>query len=150
MYRVGSGTDADVDVESMLVPDMASVLYADFPQWILLPCERNFEALPNMMKPTLLQCRVPHVAAIELIPYPSLRDACVSRLPERLIPLKRSTWSVNWPFSMHQAMERNDSTGRTQLTAAFVEHALIESNWSVGESFIRDFPELEGKVRVCR
>ncbi|KAJ4531337.1 hypothetical protein HRR76_009000 [Exophiala dermatitidis] len=37
-------------------------------QWLLAPTLENYERLPDMMKPTPLQCMIPHIGAIETIP----------------------------------------------------------------------------------
>ncbi|KAL2434710.1 hypothetical protein ABEF95_000208 [Exophiala dermatitidis] len=117
-------------------------------RWLLAPTLENYERLPDMMKPTPLQCMIPHIGAIETIPLPPVRDAVIHRLRDWLTPLKRAEWSINWPHGLDAAIMRDDATGATVLTPSFMEHAGDYDNWSVSRVFLDDFPEVAGRIRI--
>ncbi|KAL2397956.1 hypothetical protein ABEF93_006552 [Exophiala dermatitidis] len=117
-------------------------------RWLLAPTLENYERLPDMMKPTPLQCMIPHIGAIETIPLPPVRDAVIHRLRDWLTPLKRAEWSINWPQGLDAAIMRDDATGATVLTPSFMEHAGDYDNWSVARVFLDDFPEVAGRIRI--
>jgi len=100
------------------------------------------------MKPTPYQCMVPHIAAIETIPIPPVRDAAIHRLRDWLTPLINCNWSVNWPHGTDAAVERSPTTGAMILTSRFTEHVTDYDNWSVGRTFLEHFPEVAGRIRL--
>ncbi|EXJ77032.1 hypothetical protein A1O3_10189 [Capronia epimyces CBS 606.96] len=135
--------DHDVFVRLASVFMLASMM-----RWLLVPTPELYQRIPDMMKPTPSQCMIPHIGAIETIPLPPVRDAVIHRLRDWLTPLVRAGWSVNWQYGLDAAIERDPATGSTVLTADFIEHVSDYNNWSVARSFLEDFPEVVGQIRI--
>ena len=77
-----------------------------------------------------------------------MRDATINKLRDWLTPLIEAEWSVNWPYPVELAVERDPLTGGTVLTKKFQEHVTIYDNWSVTSLFLNAFPEVAGRIRI--
>jgi len=62
--------------------------------------------------------------------------------------VSKDTWSINWPFDQHAAIEQDPVTNTRSLTPKFIEHIRNYENWSVSRQFLQAFPELTGRIRV--
>lgn len=77
-----------------------------------------------------------------------VRDALIYHMRDWLSELGKAKWTVNWAFGLDAAMERSPTTGKTTLSARFIEHISDYDSWSVSSDFLNAFPEVSGRIRV--
>ncbi|KJR86671.1 uncharacterized protein SPSK_02410 [Sporothrix schenckii 1099-18] len=131
-----------------------SFLYklAIYLRWCLCPTKENYEAIPDYLKPTQLQRRVPHPAWVDIIIWPDVRDSLIRSGDYSAFELLRfvigNTLSLNWPFTeAHTFIECADGK-RLTLNPIFEAHIRNLENYSVGYQAARAFPILSRYVRV--
>ncbi|KAF2201379.1 hypothetical protein GQ43DRAFT_480757 [Delitschia confertaspora ATCC 74209] len=85
------------------LPEQVAVVYFMFllMRWQIEPTQENYDRLPEWVTPRACQLFTKHPAWMDYIPWPRLRDKCVSTRPN--IPFDNffipftTTLSVNWP-----------------------------------------------------
>ena len=76
-----------------------------------------------------------------------MREALLEEYRDWLTPMMGLT--LEWPYSMAQAVDVNPYTSCMCLTRSFERHVTEPANWVFTEAAVLDaFPELAGKVRV--
>lgn len=131
-----------------------SFLYklAIYLRWCLCPTKENYEAIPDFLRPTPLQRRVPHPAWVDMIIWPDVRDSLIRGGDYSAFELLRfvlgNTVSINWPYTeAHTFMECADGK-RLALNPIFEAHIRNIDNYSVGYQAAMAFPVLSRYVRV--
>lgn len=131
-----------------------SFLYklAIFLRWCLCPTKENYEAVPDFLKPTPLQRRVPHPVWVDLVIWPDVRDSLIRGGDYSTFELFRfvtgNTVSVNWPYTeAHTFMKCGDGK-RLALNPIFEAHIRNLENYTVGYQAAMAFPVLARYVRV--
>ncbi|KAL1891428.1 hypothetical protein Sste5346_007692 [Sporothrix stenoceras] len=131
-----------------------SFLYklAIYLRWCLCPTKENYEAIPEFLRPTPLQRRVPHPAWVDMIIWPDVRDSLIRGGDYSAFELLRfvlgNTVSINWPYTeAHTFMECADGK-RLALNPIFEAHIRNLDNYSVGYQAAMAFPVLSRYVRV--
>ncbi|KIW97173.1 uncharacterized protein Z519_02565 [Cladophialophora bantiana CBS 173.52] len=130
---------------------LAQILaYATVMRWMLVPTAQSYAAIPAILKPRPIQYLVPHHIALDFLPLPPLREALIKNLRDWMTALPAAPLSVNWVRGMDTAVVWDDQRRRRLLSREFVQHITNYQNWSVGESILDTFPEVEGLIRLDR
>ena len=119
-------------------------------RWLLFPDEKNYAKVPEMIRPISSQLLVPHQAAIDLCPFPVLRESLIHRLRDWVTALADARCSVNWPGTMEDAVEATTmgAPGHYRISRQFREHAVRAENWTVDEKIYEAFPETRGRIPI--
>ena len=117
-------------------------------RWLVVPTARRYADVPDILKPLPIQRIKPHHVAIDLLPIPSLREALVKNFRDFMTALPEAGLSVNWTGTMEEAVTTDAELGYLRLTETFEKHVIKMENWSIGESALSIFPELQGSIRI--
>ncbi|KAF2189099.1 hypothetical protein K469DRAFT_626975 [Zopfia rhizophila CBS 207.26] len=86
------------------LPEQVAVVFIMFliMRWQIEPTQENYDRLPDWVTPRASQLFVPHPCWIDHLPWPKLRDRCISTQPftpfdSFFIPFT-TTISLNWPY----------------------------------------------------
>ncbi|OAP61114.1 hypothetical protein AYL99_03315 [Fonsecaea erecta] len=130
---------------------LAQILaYTTVMRWMLDPTALSYAAIPDILKPRPIQYMVPHHIALDFLPLPPLREALIKNLRDWMTALPAAALSVNWARGMDEAVIWGESNRRRLLSRDFMEHVTNYQNWSIGESILGAFPEVEGMIRLDR
>ncbi|KAF2215191.1 hypothetical protein CERZMDRAFT_109955 [Cercospora zeae-maydis SCOH1-5] len=138
------------------LPEKVAVLYIMFLvlRWLICPCEKCYERLPEWSRPTAVQLEKPHVAWADYLPWPYMRSQIALREEEVrfedfFVPYTTEL-SLNWPLPHDCVLLRSGSDGAAlELNPAFEHHLRDLNNWSLGPRFAQTFPTLvDGTVRI--
>ncbi|KAF2145562.1 uncharacterized protein K452DRAFT_295174 [Aplosporella prunicola CBS 121167] len=137
IYKNIEGTD----VFARLV---AVKLLTHLMRWMLVPTPETYAKLPAMIRPLPAQRLIPHSPCIDTNPHPAFREALMLRYRDFITcgEVRYSYTSVDWPYTLAEAVETDPITGRRRLTRAFEEHGTNPSNWSWKPSIAGTFPEI--------
>ncbi|USW51945.1 hypothetical protein Slin15195_G052640 [Septoria linicola] len=142
------------DVEQL--PEKVAVLYVMFLvlRWLICPCQKCYERLPEWSRPTTVQLERSHVAWADYLPWPYMRSQLALRegevkFEDFFVPFT-TTLSLNWPLPPDCVLIRSGSDGEfLDLNPAFEHHLRNLNNWSLGSRFAQAFPHLvDGTVRI--
>ena len=127
---------SNVDLDTQMAH---AFLLARWMRWILAPNRENYVLLPELVKPTRLQQRVPHFASAGVQVLPEIRDHLVRgelQMTQDIGP-QASAFGIkfNWGFDKWQAVERNPVTGVTTVSRLFAESVVDVENWSCPKNF---------------
>jgi hypothetical protein len=118
-------------------------------RWWIMPTADNYLNIPDMVRPTRLQKCKPHPAWMDLMVFPSFRDALILKERDWVGPSTRADWRVTWSGSIEAAIVHDHSTRRTLLHPSFASHVADVRNWTMKTSILNHFPELAGsEVRL--
>ncbi|CAK7233860.1 hypothetical protein SBRCBS47491_008754 [Sporothrix bragantina] len=127
---------------------------AHFLRWCLCPTKENYDALPDYLKPTMLQRRVPHPVWVDLIVWPEVRDSLIRGGDYSAFELFRfvtgNTMTVNWPYTDSGTFMECADGKRLALNPIFEAHIRNIDNFSVGCQAAAEFPVLSRYVRVAK
>ncbi|EXJ72232.1 uncharacterized protein A1O5_04736 [Cladophialophora psammophila CBS 110553] len=130
---------------------LAQILaYTTVMRWMLVPTAQSYAAIPAILRPRPIQYLVPHHIALDFLPLPPLREALIKNLRDWMTALPAAPLSVNWVRGIDTAVVWDDQRRRRRLSQEFVQHVTNYQNWSVGESILDTFPEVEGLIRLDR
>lgn len=140
---------SDVDMDTQMAH---AFLLARWMRWILAPSPENYVLLPDLVKPTLMQQRVPHFASAGVQVLPEIRDHLVRgelQLTQDIGP-QASAFGIKfyWPFDKWQAIERNPVSGVTTVSRLFAESVVNVENWSCPKNFTEHTPEPDAVIQV--
>lgn len=113
-------------------------------RWILMPTPQNYANLPPIARPTHLQRLRPHPAWVDLMVFPSFRNALINNLRDWVEPCVKAKWELLWPYALEDALIRQAQTQRIFLTPEFAAYVVDPKNWVMQRSILNDFPEVEG------
>ncbi|KAM3416710.1 bZIP transcription factor [Cercospora zeina] len=138
------------------LPEKVAVLYVMFLvlRWLICPCEKCYERLPEWYRPTAVQLENPHFAWTDYVPWPYMRSQLALRegqvkFEDFFVPYTTEL-SLNWPLPYDCVLLRSSSDGAAlELNPAFEHHLRDLKNWSLGPRFAQTFPMLvDGTVRI--
>ncbi|PIA94579.1 hypothetical protein CB0940_08353 [Cercospora beticola] len=138
------------------LPEKVAVLYIMFLvlRWLICPCEKCYERLPEWCRPTAVQLEKAHVAWADYLPWPYMRSQIALREGEvkfeDFFVSYTTTLSLNWPLPHDCVLLRSGNDGATlELNPAFEHHLRDLNNWSLGTRFAQTFPLLvDSTVRI--
>lgn len=146
------------DIQTL--PEKIAVLYIMFLvlRWMICPCQKCYERLPEWCRPTIEQVTETHSAWIDHLPWPHMRRSLIMggnkfKFEDFFVPFT-TTLSLNWPLPHDCILIPTPSSspeGPTHLymNPAFEHHLHSLENWSLGSKFSKTFPELvDGSVRI--
>ncbi|EPE06652.1 bZIP transcription factor [Ophiostoma piceae UAMH 11346] len=137
-----------------------SFLYkiAIFLRWCLCPTRETYAALPEFMRPTPLQRRIPHPVWVDFIVWPDARDNMIRSGDYSSFELFRfvigNSITMNWPYpddaSTCISRSRSSSGDSQRLTfnPLFEAHLRNIDNYSITQQAANVFPMLSKYVRV--
>jgi Domain of unknown function (DUF3425) len=120
-----------------------SFLLTRFIRWIVAPSLQNYLLLPDIMRPTPSQTRIPHYASADMFPLPVVRDALVKGQLELLDPIGTGAApgiKFNWPFDLKKAVDIDAATGVMTVSRLFGICAADARNWTSSEDILANTP----------
>ena len=117
-------------------------------RWLLIPTEKTYASVSEMMRPICVQRLVPHPAAIDLCPFPQIRESLIHQLRDWVFALETAGVSVNWTGVITEAVDRDDRTGQVWIGKRFREHVMYLKNWSLDYRIYEFFPDLKDKGMI--
>lgn len=125
-----------------------AVCSANLMRWLLVPTAESYANIPLVARPTRLQTMKPHPAWIDLMIFPTFRNALVNKLRDWVGPCTQAEWQVLWSRPLEDALLQDSATGRTYLNSQFTSYVVDPKNWSMRRSILEDFPDIEGSEMV--
>lgn len=128
-------------------------LLSRFMRWIISPTVENWIMLPDIMKPTTAQCRIPHYASADLYSLPVIRDSLIRGETTLRGDFGRPAANgvrMHWPFGLEQAVDKCPNTGATKISRLFAECASDTKYWSCSQDYLEHFPEVKEYLNVIR
>lgn len=160
------------------LPEKVAVLYIMFlvMRWLVCPCAKCYERLPEFCRPVAEQLERPHVAWADYLPWyvaklPSMvrsfadilsrphmrRQLCINdtevKFEDWFVPYT-TTLSLNWDLPhdcilLPQPSSNQDEPPQLSLNPAFERHMRDLVNWSLGNEFAKTFPAfVDGATRI--
>ncbi|KAF2809028.1 uncharacterized protein BDZ99DRAFT_521496 [Mytilinidion resinicola] len=119
-----------------------------FLTWAIVPSEENYQAMPIWMRPTPTQIIMPHLAWIDMIPWPEIRDSFI-RYADQLHGMEGlqtfvSNLSVNWTMQGLDVMVAIPNTNVLALSQVFEAYIRNLDNWSLDPAVLLVYPDLAG------
>ncbi|KAH6663619.1 hypothetical protein F5X68DRAFT_279744 [Plectosphaerella plurivora] len=135
------------------LPEKLALLYMNalLVRWQIIPTEANYLAIPEFLRPTLLQIVVPHPPDIDNMVWPEGRNRMITQMDHTDCPryarLSTAAISINWPHGLNSMIE-GDSDRDYVMRPAFIEHIRNLDNWNTGQAVVDAYPFLKGAVKV--
>ncbi|KAK5953719.1 hypothetical protein OHC33_004988 [Knufia fluminis] len=110
-------------------------------RWLVLGTRQAYDMMPIFMRPTKLQCSVPHHFFVGMLVWPTLRDALIrdGTDPEAVGIAALQSLGTQWSGSgLHGILSGMDVLGIIQ------QQAQTLSFWSVDNGFFKKFPQFAG------
>lgn len=117
---------------------------ANLMRWFLMPTPESYRNMPAIVRPTDMQRLKPHPAWVDLMVFPSFRDALIGNLRDWVEPCLRARWEVLWPGSLEDALIRDADSQRVFITPEFADFVVKPKNWLMQRVILQDFAEIEG------
>lgn len=120
-------------------------------RWILDPSPTTYSEIPPMMRPTLQQRMRIHLASIDLMVIPQLRNTLISDIDGHTTGFIdgafQAGFDVSWPYSVNEALvctgkEGSGLPNRVFVSPAFAAHVSEAKNWVFGRHILDKFPDL--------
>ena len=112
-------------------------------RWFIMPTSETYAKLPALARPTRLQRLKPHPSWIDMMVFPSFRDALVNEPRDWVGPCIEAEWQVMWPHSLDDALSRHAESQRIYLAPEFAAFVVQSKNWSMKPSILEAFREIE-------
>lgn len=138
MLKSFRGTFAD---ELLLA---CAVSVASLMRWFTSPSRETYGKVPSMMLPTKSQKMKPHPSWIDMMVFPSFRDALVQQPRDWVEPCLRAEWQILWPHTLDQALNRHEDSQQIFISQEFAAFTVDPRNWMMTRRLLQDFPEVEG------
>lgn len=138
MLRSFRGTFSD---ELLLA---CAVCTASLMRWLLVPTPENYANVPPIARPTQQQRLIPHPSWVDLMVFPTFRNALINRLRDWVEPCVNAGWNVSWPHSLDEALVRQPSSQRVFLAPKFAAFVVDPKNWIMQRSILDHFPDIKG------
>ncbi|KAK0635073.1 hypothetical protein B0T17DRAFT_483130 [Bombardia bombarda] len=132
------------------LPERVAVLYCMFlfMRWLLSPTPENYARLPAHLRPGPLQLTKPHPAWFDYMPFPQQREHIIRNynvttnftVDNFFIPFT-STISVNWPYQDTDTLLQSPVGDELMINPVFERHIFRIENWTVGDDYVRTFPD---------
>ncbi|KAF2096935.1 hypothetical protein NA57DRAFT_78524 [Rhizodiscina lignyota] len=112
-------------------------------RWLISPTKRNYDAMPEFLRPTETQLSIPHPIWVDVITWPQGRDAVLQEMDwsqfETFRVLGCKYISVHWPQDPSKIF-RSVSKTELRLNPAFEVHIRSLDNWTMASIVMEDFP----------
>ena len=136
------------------LPERVAVLYIMFlvMRWQISPTEENYERLPEWVRPQDSQLYVAHPAWMDNVPFPQMRDKLVREhhrneyIFENFFVPFTTTVRLNWPYEETDTLLQSPDGDELMINPVFERHLRNLDNWTLGEPFAKEFPDL---VEFC-
>lgn len=114
-------------------------------RWLVSRTTHSYDKLPDFMKPTRLQCTVPHPAWIDMVVWPEARDQIIQGQMhwDQFAAFRELTGAsmwVRWPHADSGSFMESDDGQSLLLNPIFESHIRRIENWQVGEEVAVAFP----------
>ncbi|PSR78230.1 hypothetical protein BD289DRAFT_456382 [Coniella lustricola] len=122
------------------LPERVAVLYAMFllMRWKIDPSQDNYDRLPEHIRPLPCQFYSPHPAWIDHLPFPAMREKLIQDYaPPDVFPFEN--------FFVPYTGPENDEL---MINPVFERHLRKLENWTLGDSFARAMPMLQGTFNL--
>ena len=113
-------------------------------RWFLVPTPENYRDIPSMARPTDFQRLRPHPSWVDLMVFPTFRNALIGNLRDWVEPCVKAGWRILWPHSLEDALFRDARSQRIYLTPEFTQFVVDPKNWLMRRIILLDFAEIEG------
>ncbi|OTA70682.1 hypothetical protein K449DRAFT_428232 [Hypoxylon sp. EC38] len=123
--------------------------------WLIQPTKETYHRLGGILTPQPSQKTILHPQWIDLLFWPTLRDAVTRRQEIYANEEFRRIYGENlriqnWNGGITGVLLPDHSTGAVYISKDFEEHIWALENWVMGEGFIKRYPDLAGLVNVER
>lgn len=135
------------------LPERVAVLYTMFllMRWKIDPSQDNYDRLPEHIRPLPCQLYNPHPAWIDHLPFPAMREKLIQDYaPPDVFPFENFfvpytvTLSLNWPYEDTDTLLQGPENDELMINPVFERHLRKLENWTLGDSFARALPMLQG------
>ncbi|KAK6387732.1 hypothetical protein LTS17_001001 [Exophiala oligosperma] len=105
----------------------------------------SYESLPPWYRPRPSQYYLPHALAIDVLPWPGLRERAV--LCQNLTQTNKFWTEVIysfrfcWPYTVHDIVSLDSNTGLYEFSGMFNHHLYEIQMWRMDSKFFESFPE---------
>lgn len=123
-------------------------MYTTVMRWKLVPNQRHYVAMPDLIKPRSIQYWVPHQLELDFLPLPPLREALIKKGMDWMTLYPAASLSVNWDRGLDDAVIWDGGSLTYRLSEAFIGHATTYRNWGVDEGMLEIFPEIKNLIRT--
>lgn len=135
------------------LPERVATLYVMFliMRWQIHPSADNYDRLPDFVRPSASQLCHAHPAWVDHLPFPLMRERLLrDYAPPNVFPFENffvpftTTLSLNWPYEDTDTLLQSPDTDELMINPVFERHLRRLENWTLGASFARAFPMLDG------
>jgi hypothetical protein len=139
------------------LPERVAVLYTMFllMRWKIDPSQDNYDRLPEYIRPLPCQLYNPHPAWIDHLPFPAMREKLIrDYAPPDVFPFENFfvpytvTLSLNWPYEDTDTLLQGPENDELMINPVFERHLRKLENWTLGDSFARALPMLQGTFNL--
>ncbi|KAG7146093.1 hypothetical protein HYQ46_005117 [Verticillium longisporum] len=122
-------------------------------KWMVLLDQQSWDLMPEWLRPTASQRETPHAAWIERIPWPRAREYLIAHLDITLddwaAPYS-SSFDVSWTYDpslvVIACIAPDSGNPELSINPVYDEHLRQLRNWTVGDVFRQQFPEISKLV----
>ncbi|KAE9379692.1 hypothetical protein N431DRAFT_527062 [Stipitochalara longipes BDJ] len=139
-------------VESL--PEQIAILYVicSMMRWVITGSKEDYYSMPSWLRPGVAQIVTAHPIWVDMMPGPELRNrlCCNAQYHDKYEAFKdtyNETISINWPYKVADTLLRI-SPNEFAINPVFITSIRINSNWTLGPSFLDKYPEFEGEVNI--
>lgn len=119
-----------------------AVCVASLMRWFLIPTPEHYANIPALARPTQLQRLKPHPSWVDLMIFPTFRNALVDKLRDWVEPCIKAKWEFIWPHPIEEALIRHADSQQVFIAPKFALHVDDPKNWSMQKTILEDFPEV--------
>ncbi|OAA57979.1 hypothetical protein SPI_06864 [Niveomyces insectorum RCEF 264] len=118
-------------------------------RWLVCRNKQSYDKLPGFLRPTRLQCTVPHPAWIDVVTWPEARDTIIREKLwttfgfDEFRRVTGNCMSVNWPYTDSGAFVDLGDGQNSVLSPLFENHIRNANNWTLSSSTALVFPFME-------
>lgn len=113
-------------------------------RWFLAPTPERYAQVPSIVRPTRLQRLKPHPPWVDVMIFPSFRNALVDRLRDWVEPCMEAGWDLLWSRPLEQALFHDARTQQIFLTPEFAVYIDNPKRWLMRKSILEEFSEIQG------
>ncbi|MCJ1374468.1 hypothetical protein MMC20_005700 [Loxospora ochrophaea] len=140
--------------DSFDLAERVAVIYVMFLllRWQISPTLEHYNSLPDWLTPRPSQLFTPHLAWVDHVPWPRMRDRFVSTYRQCTAgafwtPFA-ATLSLHWPSEAPDSLLFKSEIGELQIKPEFDAHLRDLSNWTLGPAFESSLPMMAGIAKV--
>ncbi|KAF3349934.1 hypothetical protein VD0002_g10149 [Verticillium dahliae] len=122
-------------------------------KWMVLLDQQSWDLMPEWLRPTPSQRETPHAAWIDRIPWPRAREYLIAHpditLDDWAAPYS-SSFDVSWTYDpslvVIACIAPDSGNPELSINPVYEEHLRQLRNWTVGDVFRQQFPEISKLV----